>query len=208
MPPFTMKFSEITSNQSTRVGPESTRSKCSRRRPTPCPRTGLRIDERGSVRAPREARAEIIRLERQIDRTRPLIGLPARQPGAAESRVGAGYSPPPSPESPAAEPPGAPTAVTDPDSKVLLVLPEQPREKDIEARSEAVAESHVQSFPLPQGGAIELGGIAWSETGPFALLNGRVVGPGAVIQGYTLEHIRPGHVELTGDGRRIQLSLQ
>ena len=102
----------------------------------------------------------------------------------------------------------AATALTDPDSGLLLVLPDQPAEADPEAPAAAAAESYVQTYPLPGGGTIELGGIAWSETGPFALLNGRVVGPGAVIQEYTLERIRPGHVELAGDGRRIHLSLQ
>ena len=69
-------------------------------------------------------------------------------------------------------------------------------------------ESHVQRFPLPGGGAIELGGIAWSETGPFALINGRVVGPGSAFGDYILERIQQGHVELVGDGRRVHLSLQ
>ena len=108
---------------------------------------------------------------------------------------------------PGTEAPSA-TTVTDPESGMLLVLSDRPREADPEAALATAAESYVQSYPLPGGGSIELGGIAWSETGPFALLNGRVVGPGAVIQEYTLERIRPGHVELAGDGRRIHLSLQ
>ena len=110
----------------------------------------------------------------------------------------------------AAEPPPAPTTVTDPDSGVLLVLPNRPMTapaNDGGASSTAALESYTQRYPLPGGGVIELGGIAWSETGPFALINGRVVGPGSVIEAYTLERIRPGHVVLTGDGRQIQLSL-
>jgi hypothetical protein len=109
-------------------------------------------------------------------------------------------------------PPPAATAFTDPDSGVLLVLPEPPeataQELAAEPAPEGSAESYAQQFALPNGGAIELGGIAWSETGPFALINGRVIGPGSVVEGYTLERIRKGHVVLTGDGRRIHLSLQ
>ena len=141
--------------------------------------------------------------------TRPVETVPAES-RSAES---------PSDERPAGDPPverteGTPaeapstTTVTDPDSGMLLVLPDRPREAAPEMAAEPTAESYVQSYPLPGGGSIELGGIAWSETGPFALLNGRVVGPGAVVQEYTLERIRPGHVELAGDGRRIHLSLQ
>ena len=124
-------------------------------------------------------------------------------------------APPPS-SSPTAdpEPPSAPSAatVTDPESGVLLVLPQRPGQTEAEPvagpASDTSDESYAQQYPLPSGGAIELGGIAWSETGPFALINGRVVGPGSVIEGYTLERIRPGHVVLNGDGRRIHLSLQ
>ena len=92
------------------------------------------------------------------------------------------------------------------------MLPDSPGESPDEPAGEpstgGPAESYAQRMPLPGGGAIELGGIAWSETGPFALINGRVVGPGSTIEGYTLERIGPGHVVLTGAGRRIHLSLQ
>ncbi len=112
--------------------------------------------------------------------------------------------------------PPATEAVTDPDSGVLLVLPDRSNrngsrdtaEPAGDDEAEVPVESHSQQVPLPGGGAIELGGIAWSETGPFALINGRVVSPGAMIEGYTLERIRPGHVVLAGDGRRIQLDLR
>ena len=127
--------------------------------------------------------------------------------------------PRPAPDSaprPAAPLPAAPdreaTTISDPDSGVLLVLPE--RADPVAApdgagtASEAMIESHVQRLATADGGAIELGGIAWSETGPFALINGRVLAPGSAIEAYTLEAIRPGHVILSGEGRRIQLSLQ
>ena len=137
---------------------------------------------------------------------RPAPGTVSPQPAAAAPTTA------PRPATPAPEPQPAASAVTDPDSGVLLVLPERPQ-PEAPARASAPAaatpvENHVQQLPLPDGGAIELGGIAWSETGPFALINGRVVGPGAMIGAFTLERIQPGHVELSGGGRRVHLSLQ
>jgi hypothetical protein len=129
----------------------------------------------------------------------------ATPPAAAVEPAPAAVEPAPEPPVAARQAPATTATVTDPDSGVLLVLPDRPEPKVAATGS---AESFVQQVPLPGGGAIELGGIAWSESGPFALINGRVVGPGAVIDGYTLERIRPGHVVLSGDGRRVHLSLQ
>ena len=44
----------------------------------------------------------------------------------------------------------------------------------------------VRQATLEDGTSIELGGIAWSEGGPFALLNGQVVGLGEPIAGLTV----------------------
>ena len=57
------------------------------------------------------------------------------------------------------------------------------------------------------GGKIELGGIVYSETNPVAVLNGRIVGVGAVVEGFTVVGIEENHVELKNDGRTILLSL-
>lgn len=104
------------------------------------------------------------------------------------------------------------TATADSESEVLLVLPEGTHPPGAAARADApvdeTIESHVQQVAQADGALIELGGIAWSESGPFALINGRVVGPGSAIGAYTLERIQPGHVVLIGEGRRIHLSLQ
>lgn len=149
--------------------------------------------------------------------TSPLVGTTESTPSPAPAPRPRATRPPTKPLAERVEPapevaPPTATTVTDPDSGMLLVLPDRQASAVVGAgprgTSETPAESYEQQVPLPGGGTIELGGIAWSETGPFALINGRVVGPGAVIEGYTLERIGPGHVELTGDGRRILLSLQ
>lgn len=96
--------------------------------------------------------------------------------------------------------------VTDPDSGLVLVLPDAPPAGA--GGDEAVAERFLQEVTLPDGSAIELGGIAWSENGPFALINGRVVGPGTAVGRYTVETIGPEHVLLAGEGRRIRIDLR
>ncbi len=133
---------------------------------------------------------------------------PSQPPATAPAEPAAAPSKGSRPEAvslPGPDPAQAATSmVTDPDSGVMLVLPRHPAE---ESPSDLPTEDHLLQYALPDGGTIELGGIAWSENGPFALINGQVRGPGAVIEGYVLERIRPDLVVLSGDGRRIRLSL-
>jgi hypothetical protein len=65
----------------------------------------------------------------------------------------------------------------------------------------------VRRAQLPGGGEIALGGIAFS-TNPVALLNGKVVGVGEVVDGMTVVAIVPGRVELAGRGTRLALVIQ
>jgi hypothetical protein len=46
---------------------------------------------------------------------------------------------------------------------------------------------------------LELEGIVYSEGSPKALINGRVVGPGGYVEGYTVVRIERDRVELKGD---------
>jgi len=73
---------------------------------------------------------------------------------------------------------------------------------DIEAR---VFVRHAQ---LASGRSVDLGGIAWSEAGPYALLNGRVVGVGESVQGYRVSEIDPRQVILERDKDRVILRLK
>ncbi len=61
---------------------------------------------------------------------------------------------------------------------------------------------------LPGGAKIELGGIVWSETEPRALLNDRVSGVGAYVEGFTVSKIEADRVALEKDGLTIYLSLK
>lgn len=66
---------------------------------------------------------------------------------------------------------------------------------------------YVGQASLPGGGAIELGGIAWSPSAPSAILNGALVTVGDEILGLRVEEIARRTVILTGHGLRIALQL-
>ena len=61
---------------------------------------------------------------------------------------------------------------------------------------------------LPEGGKIALEGIVWSETNPVALINGKVLPPGGVVEEFTIAAIQPDRVELNGRGMTIFLALK
>jgi hypothetical protein len=80
-----------------------------------------------------------------------------------------------------------------------------------EARS-AAAISDVRTYAgevsLPGGERIELGGIVFSETNPVALINGRVIGGGGGVEGFTLTEIQPDRVKLQRGDTTIWIRLK
>lgn len=69
-------------------------------------------------------------------------------------------------------------------------------------------EVFVRQADLGAAGTLDLGGIAWSQAGPYALLNGRVVGVGESVSGFIVRVIDPLEVVLEGQNRRIVLRLK
>jgi hypothetical protein len=62
---------------------------------------------------------------------------------------------------------------------------------------------------LPGGGPhLRLGGIAYSEEAPIALINGAALGRGEVVEGYVIRRIDAAEVELEGPGGRVVLRLK
>lgn len=61
---------------------------------------------------------------------------------------------------------------------------------------------------LPEGRRIELGGIAWSEEAPRAVLNDRIVATDAYVEGFTVKKIEENRVTLERDGMTIYLSIR
>lgn len=66
----------------------------------------------------------------------------------------------------------------------------------------------IETAILASGEELALGGIAWSETGPYALLDERVVGLGETILGYMVTRIAPQEVELEGSDGAILIRLE
>jgi hypothetical protein len=75
-------------------------------------------------------------------------------------------------------------------------------------RAAAAGKSYKGKVALPDGGSLELGGIVWSEADPRALINDRVVGVGAYVQGYTIERIEEDRVVMEKDGKRITITVR
>lgn len=66
---------------------------------------------------------------------------------------------------------------------------------------------YLRRVRAAEGSIAELGGIAYSETRPIAVINGSVVSSGDFIAGFTVISIEPERVELEADGVRIFLAL-
>ncbi len=67
---------------------------------------------------------------------------------------------------------------------------------------------YAGSVTLAGGEKIELGGIAWSEEEPRALLNDRIVGVGGYVDGYSVSKIETDRVVLEKDGATIVLTVK
>jgi hypothetical protein len=72
----------------------------------------------------------------------------------------------------------------------------------------AASRSYAGSVTLPGGEKIELGGIAWSEEEPRALLNDRIVGVGGYVSGYSVSKIETDRVVLEKDGATLVLTVK
>jgi hypothetical protein len=62
---------------------------------------------------------------------------------------------------------------------------------------------YAGEVPVPGGGSLKLNGIAFSQDQPIVVLDGRVMGPGEVIQGFTVVEIQSDRVKLQGHGATV-----
>jgi hypothetical protein len=135
----------------------------------------------------------------------PPRGLPSRVSagnGETASSKGRGEAKRPAPKS-RTEAGHVPTA---PDAKPRPASAASTDSKA--ARGPADAKTYVGEVTVPEGAKIELGGIVFSETNPVALINGKVLGPGAVVEEFTIVSIQPDRVELRGRGITMFLVLK
>jgi hypothetical protein len=70
------------------------------------------------------------------------------------------------------------------------------------------SKSFVEDVPVPGGGTLRLNGIAFSTVSPVAVIDGKVVGPGEVVQGFTVVEIQQNRVKLEGHGETVYVSLK
>jgi hypothetical protein len=76
------------------------------------------------------------------------------------------------------------------------------------ARGLSDGKTYAGEVTLPDGPKIALEGIVFSETNPVALINGKVLPPGAVVEEFTIVSIKPDRVELNGRGVTIVVTLK
>jgi hypothetical protein len=76
------------------------------------------------------------------------------------------------------------------------------------ARGLAEGRTYAGELSLPDGPKIALEGIVFSETNPVALINGKVLPPGGVVEEFTIVSIKPDRVELNGRGVTIVVTLK
>ncbi|HEY6147991.1 MAG TPA: hypothetical protein VIZ69_09845, partial [Thermoanaerobaculia bacterium] len=80
--------------------------------------------------------------------------------------------------------------------------------KAAEDREVPVERHYIGEARLAGGARIELGGIVYSEDHPVALVNGRILGPGSSIEGFTIVAIHEDRIELRASDRAIVISLR
>ncbi|HEX6900503.1 MAG TPA: hypothetical protein VF789_12340 [Thermoanaerobaculia bacterium] len=100
-------------------------------------------------------------------------------------------APPPAPVE--EERPAAPAPAPDP-------APAAPAGGLVEGRT------YTGEVPVPGGGVVRLNGIAFSQERPVVVLDGRVMGTGEVVQGFTVVEIEAGRVKLQGHGATVYVS--
>lgn len=111
--------------------------------------------------------------------------------------------PPPPVQEVQPEPPPAPVIVPpSPPVTEPVAPPAAPAPAPRESRR------YVGEVPVPGGGVVRLNGIAFSTESPVAVLDGKVVGPGEVVQGFTVVEIRQNQVKLEGHGETVFVSLK
>jgi len=139
---------------------------------------------------------------------KPVQTQPAAPPSpAAETRPVPESTPqaaPPQVE-PAAPQPAPPSIVLQPSAPVEEPRPPAPTPAPAPESSGGLEEGKVYTgeVPVPGGGSVKLNGIAFSPEHPIVVLDGRVMGPGETVQGFTIVEIQSDRVKLQGHGTTV-----
>ena len=134
----------------------------------------------------------------------PAEEQPVTSPNPAVNETGPGRDPMPT------------TPSTEPMPEIPTVVIEDPLPGDIAltdleptgAPIDDAGTTFLHRAELADGVTLELGGIAWSEFDPIALVNGKAVGQGERVNGYLVVQIDPQQVEMRGEVGSIFIRLK
>ncbi|MGE5278029.1 MAG: hypothetical protein ACM3SU_13610 [Acidobacteriota bacterium] len=181
--------------------------------PTPAPETTATLVAvevpRPAAGIARGAAASATRAPRGVEAAGTATPAPASPPTAAAP---AKASPIAARAILRAEPPAAPVIlppveVSNASASPRLAAGERPRHAEPRPTPTAPAKTYAGTANLPSG-KIQLEGIVYNESSPAALINGRVLGPGGYVSGYTVIRIEPDRVELRDENGTIILTLK
>ena len=154
------------------------------------------------------AESQIEPVEEAAPTTSPGAALVEEPPAASPNTPVVETEPrqDPIPTTPSTEPlPELPTVViTDP-------LPGDIAPTELEpagAPIDAAGTTYMHRAELADGVTLELGGIAWSEFDPIALVNGKAVGQGERVNGYLVALSDSQQVEMRGEVGSIFIRLK
>lgn len=123
-------------------------------------------------------------------------------------------TPVPSASAPKAPQPPPPSPETTPIERTVPASASEPAKSNDEPRPAAAppaprtGNEYLRRVDLPDGTRLELGGIAYSESAPFAYLNGKLLKVGEATGGYTLVAIERDRVRVRGAAGEITLRLK
>ena len=93
-------------------------------------------------------------------------------------------------------------------SSVLQERPDAIRVEPPPSTGPRDGDSFLRTVPLPGDKVLVLNGIAWSESGPVALINSRALEKGEYVDGWMLGLIERQQVELLKDEVAIRVRLK
>jgi hypothetical protein len=144
---------------------------------------------------PKQREPEAVRPAPQPQTPSPavIVSRPAPEPAPAPAPAVTAPAPQPMAEAPAPVPVQAAPAPAAP-------------QKSAPEGGLTEGTTYTGELPVPGGGSVKLNGIVYSPDHPIAVLDGRVMGPGENVQGFTVVAIESGRVKLQGHGATVYLS--
>jgi hypothetical protein len=148
---------------------------------------------------PKPAAPEPARAPEEI-RPTPRVEAPpvVRRPPPETAPAAPAVTPAPAPAAEVERP--APSPVPAPPSPSVPAVPAENSGSLVEGQA------YTGEVPVPGGGSLRLNGIVFSQDQPIAVLDGRVMGPGESVQGFTVVAIESGRVKLQGHGKTVYLT--